>query len=127
MFAGMAFDLKLRPLDYWVIVPIVVLAGSIPISPQGAGVMEFFAILLMRPHGCTVAEAFALTMSIRVVQIVWNLTGGIFVLRGGYHAPTAKEQAEQEAEEEDGSTKPETRSTEQTPGTRQENQEQAVV
>jgi uncharacterized protein (TIRG00374 family) len=99
MFAGMAFDLKLKPLDYWVVVPIVVLAGSIPISPQGVGVMEGFAILLMRPHGCTVAESFALTMSIRVVQIVWNLTGGIFVLRGGYHAPTAKEQAEQEAEE----------------------------
>jgi uncharacterized protein (TIRG00374 family) len=127
MFAGMAFDLKLHPLDYWVIVPIVVLAGSIPISPQGAGVMEFFAILLMRPHGCTVAEAFALTMSIRVVQIVWNLTGGIFVLRGGYHAPTAKEQAEQEAEEEDGSTKSEARSTKQIPSTNEENRAQPII
>jgi uncharacterized protein (TIRG00374 family) len=99
MFAGMAFDLPLRPQHYWVIVPVVVLAGSIPISPQGAGVMEFFAIMLTRSHGCTVAQAFALTMSIRIVQILWNLTGGIFVLRGGYHAPTQKEQAEQEAEE----------------------------
>lgn len=99
MFAGMAFDLPLEVQHYWAIVPVIVLAGSIPISPQGAGVMEFFAILLTRPYGCTVAQAFALTMSIRLVQIVWNLTGGIFVLRGGYHAPTAKEQAEQEAEE----------------------------
>ncbi|HEV2294990.1 MAG TPA: lysylphosphatidylglycerol synthase transmembrane domain-containing protein [Tepidisphaeraceae bacterium] len=99
MFAGMAFDLPLRPQQYWVIVPVIVLAGSIPISPQGAGVMEFFAILLTRPHGCTVAQAFALTMSIRLVQIAWNLTGGIFVLRGGYHAPTAKEQAEQEEQD----------------------------
>src|SRR5207249_1965710 len=44
MFAGMAFHLPLHPLYYWVVVPVVVLAGSIPISPQGAGVMEFFAI-----------------------------------------------------------------------------------
>jgi hypothetical protein len=100
MFAGMAFKLPLGLPYYWVIVPVVVLAGSIPISPQGAGVMEFFAILLTRTHGCTVAQAFALTMSIRIVQIAWNLTGGILVLRGGYHAPTAKEQAEQEAEDQ---------------------------
>ncbi len=99
MFAGMAFNLPLSPQYYWVAVPVIVLSGALPISPQGAGVMEFFAIVLTRSHGCTVAQAFALTMSIRLVQIIWNLTGGIFVLRGGYHAPTAKEQAEQEAEE----------------------------
>jgi uncharacterized protein (TIRG00374 family) len=91
-FAGKAFGLPLAPWYYWVVVPVVVLAGSIPISPQGAGVMEFFAILLTRPQGATVSQAFALTMSIRLVQIFWNLTGGIFVIRGGYHAPTEKEQ-----------------------------------
>lgn len=92
-FAGSAFGLPLAPWYYWVVVPVVVLAGSIPISPQGAGVMEFFAILLTRPQGATVSQAFALTMSIRLVQIFWNLTGGIFVIRGGYHAPTETESA----------------------------------
>jgi hypothetical protein len=56
--------------------------------------MEFFAILLTRSQGVTVSQAFALTMSIRIVQILWNLTGGILVLRGGYHAPTESEQHE---------------------------------
>jgi uncharacterized protein (TIRG00374 family) len=90
-FAGMAFGLPLHPLYYWVVVPVVVLAGAIPISPQGAGVMEFFAIMLTRRQGATVSQAFALTMSIRLVQILWNLFGGVFVLRGGYHAPTERE------------------------------------
>jgi hypothetical protein len=27
-----------------------------------------------------------------VVQILWNLTGGVFVLRGGFHALTEEEQ-----------------------------------
>jgi hypothetical protein len=53
--------------------------------------MEFFAILLTKRQGCTVSQAFALTMSIRLVQIFWNLTGGIFVLRGGFHVPTDAE------------------------------------
>jgi len=97
MLAGFALNLPLRPWYYWVVVPVVVLAGSVPISPQGAGVMEFFAILLTRAQGATVSQAFALTMSIRIVQIIWNLTGGIFVFRGGYHAPTTRDQQAMDA------------------------------
>jgi uncharacterized protein (TIRG00374 family) len=104
MLAGMAFNLPLHALYYWVVVPVVVLAGSIPISPQGAGVMEFFAILLTKRQGCTVSQAFALTMSIRIVQILWNLTGGLFVLRGGFHAPTDQEKKAVETDEPDDST-----------------------
>ncbi len=94
MFAGMAFGLPLHWAYYWVAVPVIVLAGAIPISPQGAGVMEAFAILLTRGQGVTISQAFALTMSIRMVQILWNLSGGLFVLRGGFHAPTEGEKKE---------------------------------
>jgi len=91
MLAGMAFDLPLPAPYYFVAVPMIVLVGSIPISPQGAGVMEFFAIRLTERHGATIAQAFILTMSIRLVQMAWNLLGGLFVLKGGYQAPTAEE------------------------------------
>jgi glycosyltransferase 2 family protein len=104
MFAGMAFGLPLHWAYYWVCVPVIVLAGSIPISPQGAGVMEAFAILLTRRQGVSVSQAFALAMSIRLVQIIWNLTGGIFVLRGGFHAPTETETKELETDDEDDET-----------------------
>jgi len=100
MLAGMAFGLPLPLLYYFVVVPVVVLVGAIPISPQGAGVMEFFAIHLTRQYGTTVGQAFALTMAIRLVQMAWNLTGGVFVFRGGYHAPSTKEQEELEQDEE---------------------------
>jgi hypothetical protein len=100
-FAGQAFDLPLAPFYYWVVVPVVALVGAIPISPQGAGVMEFFAVQLTKRHGATISQAFVLTMSIRLLQMFWNLVAGIFVLRGGYHAPTAKEQEDLET---DGAT-----------------------
>ncbi len=98
IFAGQAFGLPIRPEYYWVVVPVVTLAGAIPVSPQGAGVMEFFAYLLMRGQKATVADALVLTMSLRFVQIFWNLLAGVFVLRGGYHAPTEKEAAELQAD-----------------------------
>jgi uncharacterized protein (TIRG00374 family) len=98
---GIAFGLHINPFYYWMAVPVIVLSSAIPISPQGAGVMEYFAIKLLEPQGVTVAQAFALTMSIRLTQIFWNLTGGIFVLRGGFHAPTQSEQKQVELEDED--------------------------
>jgi uncharacterized membrane protein YbhN (UPF0104 family) len=101
MLAGKAFGLPLPSLYYFVVVPVVVLVGAIPISPQGAGVMEFFAINLTKQYGMTVGQAFALTMAIRLVQMFWNLTGGVFVFRGGYHAPSTKEQEELEQDDED--------------------------
>jgi hypothetical protein len=102
-FAGWAFRLPLPVFYYWVVVPVIALVGAIPISPQGAGVMEFFAVELTRRHGVTIGQAFALTMSIRLVQILWNLVAGVFVFRGGYHAPTEKEQ---EALDSDGGATP---------------------
>ena len=98
MFSGMAFGLPLAASYYWAIVPVIVLSGSLPISPQGAGVMEYFAIKLTETRGATVSQAFALTMSIRLVQILWNLTGAYFVVRGHYHKPTTSEQNEVEAD-----------------------------
>jgi glycosyltransferase 2 family protein len=98
---GIAFGLHIGLFYYWMAVPVIVLAAAIPISPQGAGVMEYFAIKLLEPQGATVAQAFALTMSIRLTQIFWNLIGGFFVLRGGFHAPTQKEQKQVELEDED--------------------------
>jgi glycosyltransferase 2 family protein len=101
--AGTALHLHIPGHYYWTVVPVVVLTGSIPISPQGAGVMEYFAIWLLQPVGCTVAEALALTMSIRLIQVTWNLAGGLLVLRGGYHAPTAAQERALEAQEQDPS------------------------
>ena len=96
-FAGWAFRLPLPVFYYWVVVPVVALAGAIPVSPQGIGVMEAFTVELTRRHGVTIGQAFALTMSIRLVQVLWNLMAGVFVLRGGYHAPTRTEQESMES------------------------------
>jgi len=90
-FAGRAFGLNLPFFYYWVAVPVIVLVGAIPISPQGAGVMEFFAIELTRAQGVPTSQAIALAMSIRLGAMFWNLLAGVFVLRGGYHAPTSNE------------------------------------
>ena len=100
-FAGKAFGLPLGAMYYWVIVPVILLVGAIPISPQGVGVMEPLAVELTAAQGVTVSQAFALVMAIRFVQIFWNLAASAFVLRGGYHAPTEQEAEELETDDEE--------------------------
>ena len=87
MLAGHAFGLPLSQQFYFVAVPVIKLVSAIPISPQGAGVMETFALLLTSKQGATASQALALAMSIRVVELIWSLFGGIFVLRGGFSSP----------------------------------------
>ncbi len=111
-FAGRAFDLNLDAFYYWVVVPVVALVGAIPISPQGAGVMEFFAVELTRRHGVTISQAFILTMSIRLIQVFWNLVSGVFVLTGGYQRPSEREAA---ALEEEGAVVPAVAVTDDSP------------
>jgi uncharacterized membrane protein YbhN (UPF0104 family) len=82
MLAGEAFGLPLSPAYYFVAVPVIVLAGVLPLAPQGVGVMEFAAVVLTRGQGVTVAQAMALAMSIRLVPMAWSLLGGLAVLRG---------------------------------------------
>jgi uncharacterized membrane protein YbhN (UPF0104 family) len=94
MIAGKALHLPLSSGYYFVVVPVAVLAGALPVSPQGAGVMEFFAIRLTARQGATIAQAFALTLTIRAQQIFWNLLGGIFVLSGHYRAREASEDSD---------------------------------
>ena len=105
-FAGKAFGLSLGALYYWAIVPVVTLVGAIPISPQGAGVMEPTMVVLTARQGVTVSQAFALVMAIRFFQIFWNLVAALFVLRGGYHAPTEQEQETLEQDEDEPPQEP---------------------
>lgn len=91
MLAGWAFELPISVGYYFVVVPVIVLVGAVPLAPQGAGVMEFFATMLLARQGANVSHALVLTLSIRMLHILWNLSGAVFVVRGGFHAPSQKE------------------------------------
>jgi len=99
IFAGMAFGLSMHTLYYFTVVPVLVLVSAIPLSPQGAGVMELFAVQLTKNQGVTVSQAIALAMAVRFGQMFWNLVAGLFVLRGGYHAPSQQEQQDLETDD----------------------------
>ncbi|MCK6458091.1 MAG: flippase-like domain-containing protein [Phycisphaerae bacterium] len=68
---------------YLIYVPLCWMAGALPISPQGLGVMEWaYTELLHRAAGFGTAEGAALlSMLARLINLAWAMPGIIFHLR----------------------------------------------
>ncbi|MEX0778018.1 MAG: lysylphosphatidylglycerol synthase transmembrane domain-containing protein [Phycisphaeraceae bacterium] len=74
------------------VVPILFLAGSIPISYQGLGVMEGLAMaMILHPPGATSNQIVGMLLLIRLFQIVYSLTGALFLLKGDIHMHPERE------------------------------------
>ncbi len=79
------------------VMPVVFLAGSIPISPQGVGIMEALAIALLFKAGVmSTNQIVGMLLMIRFYQVVYSLLGGVFLLKGDIHMHPEKEIEEAE-------------------------------
>ncbi|MCC7192029.1 MAG: flippase-like domain-containing protein [Phycisphaeraceae bacterium] len=68
------------------VIPIIFLAGSLPITPQGAGVWEAIGKqMLDHPPQVTMNQIVAMLLMIRLYHLVYSLTGSVFLLRGDVH------------------------------------------
>jgi uncharacterized membrane protein YbhN (UPF0104 family) len=68
------------------VVPVLLLAGSVPLTYQGLGVMEWIALtLLLTPNLATANQIIGMLLIFRLFMVAWALTGSIFILRGDIH------------------------------------------
>jgi uncharacterized protein (TIRG00374 family) len=79
-------------IHYLIYLPMLFLVAALPIAPpQGFGVMEVFAVQFFSARlGNSIAQAFALALAIRLIQLVWALPGVLVPLLGA-HLPKAGE------------------------------------
>ena len=74
----------IEPAVILVAMPLIFLAAAIPVTWQGAGVMELAAIgMLVGDGGITVNQIVGMLLLYRGVEFVWSLVGAVPVLRGG--------------------------------------------
>lgn len=79
---GKAFGLTIRPLDYFIFVPIVLLVQTIPVSINGWGVREASYIEIFKHYGIGAGTAFSFSLVEVGIGIVVGAVGGIvYVLR----------------------------------------------
>jgi len=65
------------------VLPLVLLAGALPLSFMGFGVMEPIGIALLAGTSATTNQVVTMLVLVRVYQIAWSSFGAIFVVRGG--------------------------------------------
>lgn len=66
--------------DLLVVVPLILLVGAIPVSPQGLGIQEGAFIFFLSSVGATTAEALAVALVLRAKSYVLAGIGGVLWL-----------------------------------------------
>ena len=69
-------------LDLFVVVPLILLVGAIPLSPQGLGVQEGAFFYFLHSVGASEGQALAIGLVLRAKAYVLALLGGIVWLWG---------------------------------------------
>lgn len=67
------------------VVPVLSMAGSLPLTYQGLGVMEGLGRALIEQEHASANQIVGMLMMLRLFQIVWSLCGSLFLLRGDIH------------------------------------------
>ncbi len=79
---GMGLDLGLM----LTVLPVIFLAGSVPLTYQGLGVMEALAVaMLLTPGLATANQLVSMLVLIRLYLIAYALVGAVMMLRGDIH------------------------------------------
>ena len=71
-------------------VPVICMAGALPLSPQGIGVMEWVAMALI--PDASFNQIVGMLMALRLFQAFWAMGGSLFLLRGDIHLHPEAEQ-----------------------------------
>lgn len=69
--------------DLLVVVPLILLVGAIPVSPQGLGIQEGAFLFFLHSVGATTGQALAVALVLRAKSYVLALSGGVLWLTLG--------------------------------------------
>lgn len=84
--AGWALGMGLSAGLMLTVLPVVFLAGSVPLTYQGLGVMEALAVAMLLPSPVADAnQLVSMLVLIRLFLILYALVGAVQVLRGDIH------------------------------------------
>lgn len=79
-----SLNAPIEPSVILVAMPLIFLAAAIPITWQGAGVMELAAIgILVGDGGVSVNQIVGMLLLYRGIEFTWSLAGAVPIMRGG--------------------------------------------
>lgn len=77
---AVSLDVKAAPLSFFLIVPIIAIVASLPISLGGIGLREQTGIILFAGIGIAALQAFTIEFMAYVLAVISSLPGGLIFL-----------------------------------------------
>ena len=89
--AGYALGVETGLIFLLTVIPLLLLAGSAPLTLQGLGVMEFLAFKMLLPTGTATAnQVVGMLLLLRLYMVFYGLLGSIYLLGGDIHLHEAE-------------------------------------
>jgi uncharacterized membrane protein YbhN (UPF0104 family) len=66
--------------ELFVVVPLILLVGAVPVSPQGLGIQEGAFVFFLQAAGASSAQALAVALVLRAKSYALALVGGVLWL-----------------------------------------------
>jgi len=81
-FISLALGLRINPMHFFLIIPIITVLLMVPVSINGIGVRENVFVIFLAKFGVNAASAIALSWIAYGMVVVWGVIGGfIYALR----------------------------------------------
>ena len=77
---GFALDIQLSFIELFILVPIIILISTIPLSINAIGIAEGAYVLCLGAIGVSSPEALSIALLIRASTLIVSLLGGLFFL-----------------------------------------------
>jgi glycosyltransferase 2 family protein len=92
---GLSLSLQVPWYSYFVYIPLIYIAGAVPLTPGGIGVLEglYQAFFVAALH-CEPSRVLALALLARIIPMLWGIPGAIVAIRGARVPPQDALEAE---------------------------------
>ncbi len=88
LISARAVGMETGTIKFVALMPLVVMAGSLPLSFMGLGLIEPTGVALLGETGvASVNQIVTMLVLIRVYQVAWSAVGAAFVIHGGLTLP----------------------------------------
>ncbi len=99
---GVSLGLTLNVLDYFTVVPIIIILSSIPITPGALGIREGLFVHMFQIFNVSAAHSLPLAVMLFMGGVCWSVFGGVlFMLHSASSGHTVREEIARLNEERD--------------------------
>jgi len=79
---GMSLSLDVPLWKYFIFIPLIYIAASVPLTPGGVGVVESLYLAAFLSPTCSSSQVLALALIARMIPMFWGLPGAIVAVTG---------------------------------------------